>query len=556
MKTSFRKLVTATGVLRRAGLAGVRGKLAESRRRKKDDASYRKWLANNAISDADRDAMRTEIDAWPRRPKISVVMPVYDVGEVWLRKCLDSVTTQIYGSWELCIADDNSPSPHIREVLEEYAARDARVNIVFRTENGHISRASNSALELATGEFCVLLDHDDELSEDALFRVAEVIVSEPDVAFIYSDEDMIDESGRRYDPKFKPDFSRELFYSLNMITHLSAYRTEVLREIGGFRAGFEGSQDYDLALRVLERVGERRIRHIPRVLYHWRAIAGSVALSSDEKPYAHERAREALAEHLERTSQKASVARGLYQYHRVTHALPEPPPKVDVILWPGVTTASGLPETEYPNASFVRAKHSTAEYLNELAESTDGDLLCFLRGDLRPENSGWLGELASFAMHDEIGAASGKILDDRRRIWQAGIVFGPDGLAAAAHRGFSDESNGSLFRLGVMSNYSAVGLDCLCVRRDVFLASGGFDAANFPTSLFDFDFCLRLRERGLRIVVTPYSSFRGPRFDPRVTDSERAGFRERWRRVIEDDPFYNINLELTAETFRIRTALK
>ena len=187
-------------------------------------------------------------------------------------------------------------------------------------------------MKIAIGEFCVLLDHDDELSEDALFYVAKEINDFPETEMIYSDEDLISAKGRRFEPKFKPDWSRDLFYSLNLITHLSAYKTEVLQKIGGFTIGLEGSQDYDLALRVIEEIPEKHIRHIPKILYHWRVIKGSVAYSGDEKPYAHDAARRAIGAHLERCGKKASVEQTIYNLHRVRYELPENLPKVSLIL--------------------------------------------------------------------------------------------------------------------------------------------------------------------------------------------------------------------------------
>jgi O-antigen biosynthesis protein len=274
------------------GFAGISNRLREIARRRREERNYRRWIDINQITEKTRAEIRNQIAAFAHKPLISIILPVYSVEEKWLRLCIESVLRQLYENWELCIADDKSPGAHVRRILEEYAARDNRVKVVFRETNGHISAASNSALELAAGEFCLLLDHDDELTEDALFYVAKELNEFPETAFVYSDEDMIDERGQRFYPKFKPDFSRDFFYSLNLITHLSAYRTEILRKIGGFRVGLEGSQDYDLALRFIEETGENRVRHIPKILYHWRAITGSVALSSDEKPYAHERARQ------------------------------------------------------------------------------------------------------------------------------------------------------------------------------------------------------------------------------------------------------------------------
>ena len=261
-----------------------------------DKKDFAKWVAKyGTLDERAREKIQRAVEKLAYRPLISVVMPVYDIDEKWLRLTVESVRRQLYSNWEFCIADDCSPSPHIRRVLNEFAGKDDKIKVIFRNENGHISAASNSALALATGAFAVLLDHDDELSEDALYCVANELNEFPETEMIYSDEDTIDDKGRRFFPRFKPDFARDLFYSINLITHLSGYKTSRLREVGGFRVGFEGSQDYDLALRVIERIPEDHIRHIPRILYHWRAIRTSAADSSAAKPYAYQRAREALA---------------------------------------------------------------------------------------------------------------------------------------------------------------------------------------------------------------------------------------------------------------------
>ncbi|MCA1625074.1 MAG: glycosyltransferase [Acidobacteria bacterium] len=323
MNVLRRKTRRAIEIWKMRGWLGVKEHTKQLYRKRREEKVYLKWIRKfDTLTDGDREQIRQKIRGFKLKPLISVVMPIYNIEEKWLRLCIESVIKQLYGNWELCIADDHSPSPHVRKVLEEYAAKDKRIKVIFRAENGHISAASNSALELATGEFVALLDHDDELAEHALFYVAEEINRFPETEMIYSDEDMIGENGRRYEPKFKPDWSRDLFYSLNLITHLSVYRTEVLQRIGGFRAGLEGSQDYDLALRVIEQIPENHIRHIPKILYHWRAIRGSVAYSSEEKPYAHERAREAIRQHLERSEKKAIVRQTVYNLHRVQYELP------------------------------------------------------------------------------------------------------------------------------------------------------------------------------------------------------------------------------------------
>ena len=568
-------------IWKRSGFSGISSRLRETASRRREERAFARWIELHKITAEKRREIKNQIAELKRKPLISVIMPVYNVEERWLRLCIESVLGQLYENWELCIADDNSPGPHVRRVLEEYAAKDTRVKIVFRAANGHISAASNSALELAAGEFCVLLDHDDELTEDALYRVAKEINEFPDTAMIYSDEDMIDADGRRFYPKFKPDFSRDFFYSLNLVTHLSAYRTDIFRSIGGFRIGLEGSQDYDLALRFIEQIDENQIRHIPKILYHWRAIAGSVALSSDEKPYAHERARQALREHFERTGKTADVVRGLSEFHRVRYRLPERRPRVSLILAAHETAEAAkktverfLENTVYPNLEIVticsggaenldfpenvkvvfRENLSKAASLNRAVSVSSGEILCFADARLLPLSGDWLEELASFAIQEEIGAVGGKIILPDETVSGGGLVIGFDGLTGTAFRGLSAKTDRNLFRAQVVNNFSAVSADCLAVRRAVFDEAGGFDARNLPESLFDADFCLRLRRASnLRIVFTPYAEFvQTEKSDSRRKPAaETEYFRQKWQRVIERDPFYNPNLSLSGETFRI-----
>jgi glycosyltransferase involved in cell wall biosynthesis len=547
------------------GFAGISNRLKEIARRKRELRDYSRWIEAHKITEKTRENIRNKIADFAQKPLISIILPVYNTDEKWLRLCIESVIKQLYENWELCIADDKSPGPHVRQILEEYAARDTRIKLVFRSENGHISAASNSALELATGEFCVLLDHDDELTEDALFYVAGELNEFPETAFVYSDEDMIDERGRRFYPKFKPDFSRDFFYSLNLITHLSAYKTSILRAIGGFRIGLEGSQDYDLALRFIEQIDERQIRHIPRILYHWRAIEGSVALSSDEKPYAHERARQALREHFQRTGKAASVERGLSQFHRVRYDLPADLPRVSLILSANETgetsekaAARFLSETDYQNLEIISTKPenlSKAESFNQAVSASSGEILCFVDSRLSPLSKDWLQELISFAIQKEIGAVGGKILASGETILSCGFVIGFDGLAGAAFESLPTDTDRNLFRARVVNNFSAVSVNCMAVRRENFEKTGGFDAENLPDSLFDADFCLRLGEQNLRTIFTPYAEFvQTEKFDLSVKPSAKESefFRSKWQNVIEQDPFYNPNLSLCGETFTIK----
>lgn len=237
----------------------------------RNQASYPNWLARNEVLDIE--AMTQEIATFHYQPKISIAMPVYNVEEKWLRLCIDSILNQVYTNWELCMADDASTDPNVKKILTEYQQLDERIRVVFREQNGHISEATNSALTIATGEFVALLDNDDELAINAFYEVVKVLNENPELDLIYSDEDKIDMDGNRSDPAFKPDWSPDLLLGTNYISHLGVYRRSILEEIGGFRKGYEGSQDYDLVLRFTEKTTKERIKHIPKVLYYWRIFA-------------------------------------------------------------------------------------------------------------------------------------------------------------------------------------------------------------------------------------------------------------------------------------------
>ncbi len=590
----LRKLRKAVKIWRGRGVSAVgqhtRWKLFAWR----EHLNYQKWIRKiDTLTDTNRAEMRREIENFDRQPLISVVMPVYNVEEKWLRLCVESVLRQIYENWELCIADDCSPSPHIRQVLEEYAEKDKRIKVIFRAENGHISAASNSALELANGEFVALLDHDDELAEHALFYVVKEINEFPETAMIYSDEDLINENGKRYEPKFKPDWSRDLFYSLNLITHLSVYRTTILRKIGGFRIGLEGSQDYDLALRLTEQISENRIRHIPRILYHWRAIQGSVALSGDEKPYAHERAREALRSHFERMGKRAIVSQNIYNLHRVQYELPADLLKVsliiladedfqaaenaiknygentdyqnfEIVLVCSETTKANIPKaTQSLGSMLVSLKFivceckSEAEKYNFAVSQTDGEILCFADINLKPLSIDWLKELVNFATEKEIGVVGAKILYANESVLHGGLIIGTSGAVGIAHHHLPRTENGNFVRAQVTGNFSAVSVACFATRREIFESVGGFGSVDFPNKLFDADFCLKLRERDYRIVFTPYAELikidtkRRSSLEEDTTAEEKKRFVEKWHQVIKRDPFYNPNLSKKDASFSI-----
>ena len=291
-----------------ANLLSLWGDYCELFEETSEIASYAKWVREfDTLNEPARVAMRGQIDQFANKPLISVVMPVYNPHPLWLEGAISSVLRQIYPRWQLCIADDASTDPAVRHMLKRYAQADPRIKVIFRKQNGHISAASNSALSLAHGEWVALLDHDDVLPENALFWVVDTINKHPECSLIYSDEDKIDEAGQRSDPYFKCDWNVDLFYSQNMFSHLGVYRIDLIRKVGGFRTGLEGSQDYDLALRCLEQVASTQVKHVARVLYHWRIHAASTAYSSEAKPYAMIAGERAINDHLNRIGVNAKA---------------------------------------------------------------------------------------------------------------------------------------------------------------------------------------------------------------------------------------------------------
>ena len=525
----------------------------------------------DVISEADIAEVRDRISTLPHSALISIVMPVYNTPEKWLRLAIESVRNQIYENWELCIADDNSTDPAIRQILEEYASSDDRIRLVFRSENGHISAASNSALDLASGEFTVLFDHDDELAPYALAELVFEIHRSPGANMIYSDEDMISETGRRYMPKFKPDWSLDLFYSMNLVTHLVAYRTRLIKEVGGFREGFEGSQDYDLALRVVKKIEPNTIRHIPRILYHWRAVKGSAASGLEGKPYAYARAREAISEHFQRIGTNAYSIEAPLQINRTVYRIPEPITAVSLILSgriDPVDLPKALVAVDYPRAvelivatndelgervlsENVRVCYSGRgdhfSLLNDGAASARGEVLCFIDPTSEPVGTDWLKVLVGYAIQEEIGAVGAKLIYPDNTIKHAGYVMGIRNGIGRPHYRFRSDSYGDYMRLVVDQNVSATSSDCMVIRRSVFDEIGGFNVSDYPNSLADIDLCLRLRRAGYRIVWTPWAQMIQSREDDRRSEKELEKLRRNWPDIFAGDPFYNPNLTLEKE---------
>ena len=532
----------------------------------------------------DRVAIRHAIETLEQRPLISILLPVYNPEFGWLNEAIDSVRNQIYENWELCIADDASTDARVRPFLEEKAANDERIRLVFRESNGHISACSNSALALATGEWCSLLDQDDTLAEHALALVASELDQHPDAGLIYSDEDKIDLAGARSNPFFKTDWNPELFLGQNYINHLVSYRTSLLRDIGGFREGLEGSQDYDLALRCIERLQAHQVRHIPRILYHWRMVPGSLAEVRDAKPYAKDAARQALNDHLRRAriAGRAEPCPENIESHRVIYDPPEPRPRVSIIIAAknesgGLTQrveslqtylSSGdeiivVMEAADSDASSVKMRGVTVvrEHFagnrgrmnNVAAARTIADILLFLDVEVEANGSEWLREIVSQVSRPEVGVVGGRFWSADGILQQGGFILGLCGIVGQAHIGIPRGHPGFFNRAFLQRNCMAVSSDCFAVRRQVFREFGGFDEQHLIGNFQDVDFCLRAWERGLQVIWTPYADLvRHGSGDSLPTTGPDADYvRLRWSERLSEDPFYSPNLSLASAVFEL-----
>lgn len=581
-------------MFRHGGLAGLKGAIRRNLARPAPD--YAQWVAAyDTLTDAGRREIAARIAAFPRRPLISVLMPVFDPPLQLLDEAIRSVQAQLYPHWELCIADDASRDPQVRALLLRRAAEDSRIRVVFREQNGHISRASNSALELATGDFIALLDNDDIIPEYALFFIADAIDRHPDAGIVYSDEDKLNAAGHRFYPYFKSDWNPSLFLAHNMISHLGVYRTQLVREVGGFRVGFEGSQDYDLAARCVEKLRPAQIVHVPRVLYHWRVVPGSTSEHIEGKPYALTASERALNEHLMRQGIAATVEALPSGVHRVRYALPESLPLVSII----VPTRNAVDllrtclesvraKTHYANYEILLVDNGSDDpaalsYIaslaadpairvirddrpfnysalnNQAARQARGELLLLLNNDIEVIAPDWLDEMVGIAMQADVGAVGARLWYPDDTLQHGGVVIGLGGVACHAHSRLPKGQRGYCFRAELTQDFSAVTGACLMVRKSRFFEVGGLNEVDLAVAFNDIDLCLKLRERGYRNVWTPFAELyhhesisRGPENTPEKKarfQREVHYMQKRWAKWIAHDPAYSPNLTIASENF-------
>ncbi len=561
----------------------------------RDIFTYDDWIKKKLDKDELTAAFEAEEQTMTYKPKISIIMPVYNAPVRYLKEAIDSVTNQLYPNWELCIADDCSTGSKVQKVLHVYSVKDARIKVHYRTENGHISATSNDALSLTTGEYVLLMDHDDLITKNCLWEIVKALNQRPETDILYSDEDKIDDVRYHQNAHFKPDWAPDHLLSRNYMGHVTVLRKSLLEKIGGFRLGFEGSQDYDLMLRATEQTN--KIVHIPKVLYHWRIHQYSAAQGEDVKPYAYVAAKKALDEALVRRGLKGEVKylSGLRGY-RIDYAVIKQ--DLVTIIIPTKDQTALLKNTidsilsitaykqyeiivlnnnstskefyawadeytkKYPDLIQVVEAHfpfNFSRLMNIGAGLAKGAHLLLLNNDVEVIHADWLEIMVSYSQQERIGAVGVKLLYPDDTIQHAGVIIGLGGIAGHSFVGAYKDDAGYFNYIQSVNNYSAVTAACLMCRKEVFDAVGGMDEI-FEVEYNDVDLCLKMMEAGYNNVYLPQvelyhyeSATRGhphqskPSYERHL--KEMKLFKDKWQHVIDHDPFYNTNLVLGAHDF-------
>jgi O-antigen biosynthesis protein len=569
--------------------------------------NYGDWMKNIEARYLNHDYMEKLGKKLSVSPTFSIIMPVWNKPVAMIEQALSSILAQKYKNWEICISDGSSENidetvlflkefqnKHKDKVKLRFLSDDVRQRI-------NIIENRNNCLDMAEGEYCVIMDCDDELSENCLLELAWEIEKHPDAAFIYSDFDKIDLKGERSDPSFWPDWSPHTILSMMYTTHVRCIRTEIFRELGGVREGTEGADDWDLVLHLAEKVEPNQIQHIPKILYHWRIYPGSTAMSnSGAKNWAYDNQKKVLEDWLQRNEEKGEVVKGSFEgAWRVKFAI-RGNPKISVIIpfKDGVSytkrCVSSIEEkTTYDNYDIVLVDNQseeveTKEYLaamsmkhivlsydkpysfgklnNWAASQVNGDHILLLNNDTEVINGEWMSAMLEYSQRDEVGAVGGKLLYPDGRIQHAGVIVGLGGAAAHSHRLLDSRLPGyNGWTVNVM-NFLAVTAACLMIKRELFLEEMGGFLPEFDPAYQDVDLGIRLYEAGYWNVFTPYARLyhfeSATRFSSRnkeklTRDEENAEkLRKKWSKYVDidfcDDPFYNPNLSSSHEDFRLK----
>ena len=538
---------------------------------------YNKWLKENK-----KDVIYEELSY---RPLISLLIPVYNINRKFLSECLDSILKQTYDNFEICLVDDCSTLEEVKETLEEYKNKDKRVKVKYRKTNGHISKATNDALKIARGEYIGLIDDDDLLDKDALYEVVKVLNNNKSIDMIYTDEDKLDPNGNYCDPHFKPDYSPDTLLSLNYICHFTVIRKKFVLDVGGFEVGLEGSQDYDLFLKVVEKTNN--IYHIPKILYHWRMVEGSTSMTISNKSYATDKGKIAIENALKRRKIKGHVIKDdISTYYRVVYDYDEEPlisiiiPTRDYVDILKKCIDSIYEKTTYKNFEIIIANNDSREKetlaffkeykkkhknfkvvdcimefnyskINNIAvNKSKGEYIVLLNNDTEIISKDWLSIMVGYAMQNHIGVVGPKLLYPDYTVQHAGVILGLGGVASHAYIGANRDDLGMYGRLRVPYNYSADTAACLMVKKSKYLEVGGLEE-DLKVAYNDIDFNIKLLKKGYYNVFLPQVELLHYESKSRGLDTTSEKYKRflveskymynKWNDELNNDQFYNPN---------------
>lgn len=560
--------------------------------------SYQKWIRHHL---PDRNELeKQKKTSFGYRPKISFVVPLYKTPEKYLRRLTESFQEQTYSNWELCFSDGSGAQSPLTELLKELTAKDNRIKYVSHEEPLQISENTNSAIEIATGDFIAFADHDDELTPNALFECVKAINEKPQTLVIYTDEDKMSMDGHKFfQPHFKPDYNPDLLCTVNYICHLFVVSRKVIEKVGGLRSEFDGAQDYDFVLRCVEAVKDEEICHIPKILYHWRCHEDSTAENPESKLYAFEAGRRAVQAHYERTGIHAEVFKGEYLGLYRTKFIRDHDPLISIII-PNKDHIDDLKrcmesieqKSTYKNYEYIIVENNstdsaTFEYYKKLeaenpkvrmvywdgvfnysainnygASFAKGEYLLLLNNDTEIINPDCLEELLGYCMRKDVGAVGARLYYEDDTIQHAGVVIGFGGIAGHCFVQQKRGTTGYCHRIICAQDYSAVTAACMMVKKSAFDAVGGL-SEELAVAFNDIDFCMKLRKAEYLIVYNPYaelyhyeSKSRGLEDTPEKVarfNKEIATFEKKWPEILENgDPYYNPNLTLKSQDFSLK----
>ncbi|MGX7149254.1 glycosyltransferase [Enterococcus ureasiticus] len=502
---------------------GLKGSVKWLLNRQVQKNSYEKWIVQHEVFDMEK--IHSEIESFEYQPKISIAVPVYNVEEKWLDACISSLKNQFYTNWELCLADDASPKDYIRPLLEKYAASDERIKLVFREKNGHISEATNSALEIASGDYIGFMDNDDELAPNALYEIVKALNKDKDIEFFYTDEDKMTLEEKRFDAFFKPNWNRQLILQHNYITHFVVVKDALLSRIGGLRTEYNGSQDYDFVLRATEEA--KKIHHIKGILYHWRAIETSTALNPESKTYAYVAGQHALEAALKRRNLKGNIKIAEFYGCYKIDFIHDTTPKVSIVYVGDSKNLNSnleilLSKTYYPNFEIlvptsskftVSIKDARVRFVdgdvNTRVKQAEGEFILLLNEKLSPLSGAWLNELMNYAQLEESGIVCGKISSTDNLISNIGVTYDiENNKLIYPERNNPAQNLGYYYRAGLPRGIHASTEDCMIFRKNDFEQVEGL-SEEFGSQLMGLDFSLKVRQQlGKDIVYTSYAKLK------------------------------------------------